>query len=130
MTTQIDDLSRSLVAFEQDTTLIAAVELSQSSWLVGAMVPGLERQPAEEARTELVCTARAARALAGRRSEDGPDDPADRGGFRGQARPVLGGALAAPAWGREPRHSLDQRRSLPRAQAQDRVVLQPVARTA
>jgi transposase len=45
MTTQIDDLSRSLVAFEQDTTLIAAVELSQSSWLVGAMVPGLERQP-------------------------------------------------------------------------------------
>jgi transposase len=45
MTTQIDDLSRSLVALEQDTTLIAAVELSQSSWLVGAMVPGLERRP-------------------------------------------------------------------------------------
>jgi len=43
--TQIDDLSRSLVALEQDTTLIAAVELSQSSWLVGAIVPGLERQP-------------------------------------------------------------------------------------
>jgi transposase len=45
MTTQIDDLSRSLVALEQDATVIAAVELSQSSWLVGAMVPGLERQP-------------------------------------------------------------------------------------
>ena len=45
MTTQIDDQSRSLVALEQDTTVIAAVELSQSSWLVGAMVPGLERQP-------------------------------------------------------------------------------------
>src|SRR5258707_15570173 len=45
MTIQIDDLSRSLVALEQDTTLIAAVELSRSSWLVGAMVPGLERQP-------------------------------------------------------------------------------------
>ncbi len=45
MATQIDDLSRSLVALEQDTTLIAAVELSQSSWLVGAIVPGLERQP-------------------------------------------------------------------------------------
>src|SRR6266852_966055 len=43
--TQIDDQSRSLVAVEQDTTLIAAVELSQSSWLVGAIVPGLERQP-------------------------------------------------------------------------------------
>src|SRR5258707_3768739 len=45
MTIQIDDLSRSLVTLEQDTTLIAAVELSQSSWLVGAIVPGLERQP-------------------------------------------------------------------------------------
>src|SRR5207245_2262659 len=45
MTTRIDDLSRSLVALVQDTTLIAAVELSQSSWFVGAIVPGLERQP-------------------------------------------------------------------------------------
>lgn len=45
MATQIDDLSRSLVTLEQDTTLIAAVELSRSSWLVGAIVPGLERQP-------------------------------------------------------------------------------------
>ncbi len=45
MPSQIDDLTRSLVAFEQDTTLIAAVELSQSSWFVGVIVPGLERQP-------------------------------------------------------------------------------------
>jgi transposase len=45
MATQIDDLSRSLVSLEQDATLIAAVELSRSSWLVGAIVPGLERQP-------------------------------------------------------------------------------------
>src|SRR5689334_8315874 len=45
MSGQIDDLSRSLIALEQGTTLIAAVELSQSSWLVGAIVPGLERQP-------------------------------------------------------------------------------------
>lgn len=40
-----DDLSRSLVALEQDKTLIAAVELSLSTWLVGAMVPGLQRDP-------------------------------------------------------------------------------------
>jgi transposase len=38
-------LSRSLVAFEQDSTLIAVIELSQSSWLVTAIVPGLERHP-------------------------------------------------------------------------------------
>lgn len=40
-----DDLSRSLVALEQDTTLIAVVELSLKTWLVGAIVPGLQRDP-------------------------------------------------------------------------------------
>ena len=40
-----DDLSRSLVALEQDKTLIAVVELSLATWLVGAIVPGLQRDP-------------------------------------------------------------------------------------
>ena len=40
-----DDLSRSLVALEQDKTLIAVIELSLSTWLVGAIVPGLQRDP-------------------------------------------------------------------------------------
>ncbi|WP_119390454.1 IS110 family transposase [Taklimakanibacter lacteus] len=39
------DLSRSLVVLKQDTTLIAVIELSLSSWLVGGLVPGLKRQP-------------------------------------------------------------------------------------
>jgi transposase len=39
------DLSRSLAALEQDSTLIVVIEMSQSSWLVGGMVPGVERQP-------------------------------------------------------------------------------------
>src|SRR5438132_5845410 len=38
-------LSRSLVALDQNTTIIAVVELSQSSWLIGGIVPGIERQP-------------------------------------------------------------------------------------
>jgi transposase len=42
---QSNDLSRSLVALDQDSTLIAVVELSQSSWLVAGLVPGLTRQP-------------------------------------------------------------------------------------
>src|ERR1700731_4146342 len=42
---QLNDLSRSLVALDQDSTIIAVVELSQSSWLVGGMLPGIERQP-------------------------------------------------------------------------------------
>lgn len=40
-----DDLSRSLVALEQHRTLIAVVELSSATWLVGGMVPGIERDP-------------------------------------------------------------------------------------
>jgi transposase len=36
---------RSLVAFEQINTLVAVVELSLSSWLVGGIVPGLGRDP-------------------------------------------------------------------------------------
>jgi transposase len=42
---QTDDLSRCLAAFDQNTTLVVVVELSQASWLVAAMVPGLARQP-------------------------------------------------------------------------------------
>ena len=34
-----NDLSRSLVALDQNSTIIAVVELSQSSWLVGGVVP-------------------------------------------------------------------------------------------
>lgn len=43
--TQVDDLSRSLIAFEQSSTLVIVVELSQSSWLVAGVVPGIERRP-------------------------------------------------------------------------------------
>src|SRR3954449_6392917 len=42
---QPNDLSRSLVPLQQDNTLIAVIELSQSSWLVAGTVPGIERQP-------------------------------------------------------------------------------------
>ena len=42
---QPNDLSRSLIALDQDSTLITVVEMSQSSWLVGGILPGIERQP-------------------------------------------------------------------------------------
>ena len=35
---QPNDLSRSLVALDQDSTIIAVVEMSQSSWLVGGVL--------------------------------------------------------------------------------------------
>src|SRR6516162_207598 len=42
---QPNDLSRSLAALDQDSTLIAVIEISQSSWLVAGIVPGIKRQP-------------------------------------------------------------------------------------
>jgi transposase len=46
-----NDLSRSLVAFEQNSTLVAVVELSLNSWLVAGLVPGLNRQPLKKVDT-------------------------------------------------------------------------------
>jgi len=42
---QSNDLSRSLAALDQDSTLIAVIEMSQSTWLVAGIVPGINRQP-------------------------------------------------------------------------------------
>src|SRR4029453_1745873 len=42
---KINDLSRSLAAFDPISTLVVVVEMSKASWLVSAVVPGVERQP-------------------------------------------------------------------------------------
>jgi transposase len=39
------DASRSLTTLEQDSTIVAVIEMSQTKWLVAALVPGVERQP-------------------------------------------------------------------------------------
>jgi transposase len=40
-----DDLSRSLTTLTPNSTLIVVIEMSQSSWLVAGIVPGVKRQP-------------------------------------------------------------------------------------
>ena len=47
-----DDLSRSLVAFDQASTLVAVVELGLRSWLVAGLVPSLTRQPLKKLRSD------------------------------------------------------------------------------
>jgi transposase len=42
---QVNDLSRSLIAFDPISTLVVVVEMSKASWLVSGAVPGVERQP-------------------------------------------------------------------------------------
>src|SRR3954451_21194191 len=39
------DLNRCLAALDQDHTIIAVIEMSQSSWLVAGVVPGTARHP-------------------------------------------------------------------------------------
>jgi transposase len=41
----LNDLSRSPTALNVNETLIAVVELSQQTWLVAGIIPGIERQP-------------------------------------------------------------------------------------
>ena len=45
---QPNDLTRSLVALDQNSTIIAVVEMSKSSWLVAGVLPGIERQPRKQ----------------------------------------------------------------------------------
>ena len=42
---QPNDLGKSPVPLCQETTLIAVIDMGQSSWLVGAIVPGIDRHP-------------------------------------------------------------------------------------
>jgi transposase len=42
---RLNDLSRSLTSLQQDSTIIAVIEMSQSSWLVAGIIPGIERHP-------------------------------------------------------------------------------------
>lgn len=41
----LDNLSRALSPFNPDHTLIAVIEMSQATWLVAGIVPGVDRQP-------------------------------------------------------------------------------------
>src|SRR4051812_34820639 len=86
---QRNDLSRSDIPLEQQSTLIAVVEMSQSSWLVAGIVPGLERHPLkklapdEEALLRLLHRWRDEAARAGRAvTRVGVAFEAGRDGFR------------------------------------------------
>ena len=50
--TQVDDLNRSVDAFDQDTSLTVVVEMSEASWLVTGMVPGVDRRPLKKLKPD------------------------------------------------------------------------------
>src|SRR5260221_11609570 len=43
--TQVDDLSRCLATLDENSTLVAVVEMSQSSWLTAGLVPRVDLRP-------------------------------------------------------------------------------------
>jgi transposase len=44
----VDDLRRSIAAFDHDSTLVVVIEMSKSSRLVAGMIPGVDRQPVKK----------------------------------------------------------------------------------
>ena len=44
----LNDLSRSLTPLNVNRTLIAVIEMSQKSWLIAGIIPGVERQPVKK----------------------------------------------------------------------------------
>jgi len=111
-------LSGSLAALGRDSTLIAVIEMSQKSWLIGAIVPGVERHPLkklipdEEALLRLLQRWRDEATRAGR--------VITRIAVAYEGR-LLAGPLAAGARHRSPRHPCFERGGLTRASArQDR----------
>ena len=83
------------IALDYDSTLVLAIELSNTSWVLAAQVPGLQRVKAKQS---IESTAEALLAAI-----DGYRDRARAAGrtggrhLRGQLVGVLVGALAAPA---------------------------------
>src|SRR6516162_436869 len=49
---QVNDLSRSLTAFDLTSTLVVVVEMSEASWLVSGVVHGVERQPLKKLESD------------------------------------------------------------------------------
>ena len=81
---QPNDLSRSLIPFCQESTLIVVVDMSQSSWLVAGIVPGIERHPLKKLDPDEEALPAADPAVAGRGGKGRPTDHTDRPRVRGR----------------------------------------------
>ena len=78
---QVNDLSRSLAAFDPISTLVVVVEMSKTSWLVSGVVPGVERQPLKKLEPDATALLRliAVVSHADRGAERRAQDDNDRG---------------------------------------------------
>jgi hypothetical protein len=106
----VNDLSRSLDPLDMDATLIAVIEMSQSSWLVAGIVPGVERQPLKKLAIDEYTLLKLLSRWRTEAEKKRLQDPAHRRRVRGRTRWLLAGALARRAGRRGSRHSCVERR--------------------
>ena len=90
---KLNDLSRSLAPLEPDGTLIAVIEMSQSSWLVAGIVPGVERQPLKKLAADEIAIAKATAPMARGSRESRTQDRTHCSRLRGWPGWFLAGAL-------------------------------------
>jgi transposase len=93
---ELNSLGRSLAALEQDSTLIAVIDMGQSSWLVAGIVPGVERQPLKKLEANEAALLHSLERWRGEAAKVGRTIARCRC-LRGRPRRVLAGALAARA---------------------------------
>jgi transposase len=77
---QVNDLSRSLTAFDPISTLVVVVEMSKAKWLVSGAVPGIERQPLKKLEPDATALLQLI-AVAKRGGGCWPADQPDRAGL-------------------------------------------------
>ena len=82
---KLKDLSRSLITLEQDATLIAVIEMGQSSWLVAGIVPGIERQPLKKLGVDESALLKLLQSMARGSGEGRTQDRTHRCRFRGRS---------------------------------------------
>src|SRR5713101_5814887 len=127
---KLNDLSRSLTPLEPDGTLIAVIEMSQSSWLVADIVPGVERQPLKKLRGQRERIAEAAASMARGSRESRTQDRTHCSRLRGWPGWFLAGALVEGTQHRGPRYPRIERSRIARAPArQDRPARHRAAQT-
>ncbi len=78
---QVNDLSRSLTAFDPISTSVVVVEMSKASWLVSGAVPGVERQPLKKLEPDATALLRLIEPVAERGDAFWPADQSDRTGL-------------------------------------------------
>ena len=117
--TKVNDLTKSLIPFEQDVCIVAVVELSQSSWLVAGIVPGIERQPRKKQGPDPDSLLQLLHRWRDEAIRKGCEIRAHCRRVRGRTRRILVGAVVAGSRNRCSRPPFDEHHGLAGAQASE-----------